>query len=190
MGIVREITANEEQLIARSQAGDNNAMYAIYNKYAKTLLNSSYRIVQNVADAEDITQEAFIDAFASLHKYSGTHSFEGWLRRIAINKSISFLRRKKYKWVDVENVPLANEAEINEIDEASFVLEVQKVKNALSQLPDQQRLVFTLFTIDDLPHAEIAEMLGIGSGNVRIIYHRAKNKILDIIKKEESCKNA
>lgn len=188
MGIIREIQPGEEQLIARCRMGDNNALYAIYSKYAKMLLNSSYRIVQNLADAEDITQEAFVDAFRSLNKYSGTHSFEGWLRRIVINKSISFLRRKRPQWLEIEKVSVSEDSSAA-INEEGFALDVQRVKEAIATLPQQLQLVFTLFAIDDLPQQEIAEMLGISHSNVRVIYYRAKNKILEQLKSQQLCKN-
>lgn len=165
-------------------------MYAIYQKYAKIMLNSSYRIVRHTADAEDITQEAFLDAFRSLKTYSGTHSFEGWLKRIVINKSISFLRRKKAAWIDIEKVPAEDKSDYDKVDEEHFIRDVQRIKDAVAKLPQQQQLIFTLYAIDDLPHQEIGDMLNLSPGNVRIIYHRAKNKIIELIKSDEICRNA
>jgi RNA polymerase sigma factor (sigma-70 family) len=166
--------------------GDSKAYYQIYKQYAKAMLNSSMRIVNNLADAEDMVQDAFVDAFKKIETYQFNSPFEAWLRRIVINKSISFLRKKKAIWVDVTTVPIADAADDEVIDENQFTYTLQRVQQAVEKLPAQYKLVFNLFAIDELPQEEIGQLLGIAHNNVRIQYHRAKKKILEILQNEKN----
>lgn len=164
--------------------GDRLCQHAIYTRFAKTMYNSSYRIVQHTADAEDLLQDAFIDAFKNIGTYNESNSFEGWLRRIIINKSISFVRKKKYIWSDISNENIADDGYENDDSELDFEQNIYQIKEAVKKLPVQYRLVFTLYAVDDLSHQEISNMLQLSTSNVRVIYMRAKRKILETIKKE------
>lgn len=84
-----------DEQVELCKKGDKSAYFEIYERYAKPMLNSSMRILNNIADAEDMVQEAFIDAFNNLESFTYKSSFEAWLRRIVINKSISLLRKQK-----------------------------------------------------------------------------------------------
>lgn len=182
MNQTTEIALDEKVELCRK--GDRKAYFEIYQQYAKPMLNSSMRIVNNLADAEDMVQEAFVDAFNCINTFTYKSSFEAWLRRIVINKSISFLRKKKIKWVDADYTPVEKQDET--IDELAFINNVANIKLAIAQLPETHRLVFNLFTIDEIPQDEIGNILGISHNNVRTIYHRAKKKILEHIKAGQS----
>lgn len=156
----------------------------MYDLYAKPMLNSSMRIVNNLADAEDMVQEAFCDAFSKIHSYRPEVPFEGWLRRIVINRSISHVRKKRGFLVDIEGIPVADKQDEETVDEGLFEYDVKRVKWALQQLPRPQQLIFNLFVIDEVPQDEIATMLGISHANVRTTYHRVKNKIFNMLKSE------
>lgn len=183
MNELTDIPVYDEQ-IELCRQGSNKAYHAIYQRYARSMLNSSMRIVNNLADAEDMVQEAFIDAFKKLDSFTYKSPFEAWLRRIVINKSISLLRKKKAVWVDITTVAAADKTDEDELDESRFHFEVQRVKDAVSQLPGNYKLVFNLYCMDGLPQEEIAQLLGIAHSNVRILYHRAKKKILETLEKE------
>lgn len=171
--------ADEQVELCRK--GNRQAFYDIYNRYAKPMLNSSMRVLNNLADAEDIVQESFIDAFNSLEKFTYKSSFEAWLRRIVINKSVSLLRKRKVRWIDMD-VSTLNAGDHSEDIEEDFAYEIDKIKNAIADLPDNYRVIFNLFVIDELKQEEIAAMLNISHNNVRTIYHRARKKVLDTIK--------
>ncbi len=148
------------------------------------MLNSAMRILNNLADAEDMVQDAFVDAFKKLDTFTYKSPFEAWLRRIVINKSISLLRKKKTTWVDITTVPVEDKSDEDSVDEDVFNYEVQRVKKAISQLPENYKLVFNLYAVDGVPQEEIGNMLGIAHNNVRIQYHRARKKILELLEKE------
>lgn len=179
-----DISILDEQ-IELCRQGNPKGHCAIYNRYAKSLLNSSMRILNNLADAEDIVQDAFVDAFRKLDSFTYNCPFEAWLKRIVINKSISFLRKKKVLWIDITSVAAPDKSDDDRVDEDLFSFEVQRVKKAISQLPENYRLVFNLYAIDGLPQEEIGVLLGIAHNNVRIQYHRARKKILETLQKEE-----
>ncbi|MBO9593238.1 MAG: sigma-70 family RNA polymerase sigma factor [Niabella sp.] len=172
--------ARDEQ-VELCKKGDNSAYFSIYERYAKPMLNSSMRILNNIADAEDMVQEAFIDAFNNLESFTYKSSFEAWLRRIVINKSISLLRKRKISWTDIDVSGAATPDEPDDINEAQFEFDIQRVKAAIRALPENYRVIFNLFVIDELKQDEIASLLNISHNNVRTIYHRAKKKVLDIL---------
>jgi len=179
LNLSAEIITSDEQ-VELCREGDRQAYYNIYNQYARAMLNSSMRVLNNLADAEDVVQEAFIDAFKSLEKFTYKSSFEAWLRRIVINKSISLLRKRKIKWVDTEITNINIDAE-QEIDEEHFNDDIDKIKQAIAKLPEHYRVIFNLFVIDGLKQEEIAAMLNISHNNVRTIYHRARKKVIDTV---------
>ncbi|MBZ4188158.1 RNA polymerase sigma factor [Niabella beijingensis] len=178
-----EIARDEQVELCRK--GDTSAYFAIYERYAKPMLNSSMRIVNNIADAEDMVQEAFIDAFNNLESFTYKSSFEAWLRRIVINKSISLLRKRKITWAVVDLSGTAAE-ESGETNEEQFEFDVQRIRTAIRTLPENYRIIFNLFVIDELKQDEIAALLNISHNNVRTIYHRAKKKVLDILKSDDN----
>lgn len=178
-----EIAIDEQVELCRK--GNAQAYFEVYRRYAKSMFNSSMRIVNNLADAEDMVQEAFTDAFGSLERFTYKSSFEAWLKRIVINKSVSLLRKKKIIWADVDT-QLLGEREDEYFDEEHFSCEVASIKTAIEQLPDTQRLVFNLFIIDQVPQEEIKKLLGLSHSNIRILYHRAKKKIIEILQQKVS----
>ncbi|MCH5598066.1 RNA polymerase sigma factor [Niabella ginsengisoli] len=173
-----EIALDEQVELCRE--GDRKAYHQVYHRYAKGMLNSSMRVLNNLADAEDIVQESFIDAFNSLEKFTYRSSFEGWLRRIVINKSISLLRKRKIQWVDSETGNLES-GDDHAFDEESFTADIEKIKKAIAQLPENYRVIFNLFVVDELKQEEIAALLKISHSNVRTIYHRARKKVIDAV---------
>lgn len=175
MGQTIEITLDEQVELCRS--GNRRAYFDIYQRYAKPMLNSSMRIVNNFADAEDMVQEAFVEAFKNIESFTYKSSFEAWLRRIVINRSISFLRKRKINWVDADITKLEDEDNVS-INEDDFLLDIERIKEAIKQLPDTHRVIFNLFTIDEMPQEEIGKLLGLSHNNVRTIYHRARKKII------------
>jgi RNA polymerase sigma factor (sigma-70 family) len=172
-----------DELVEKCKQGDAISHSQLYNKYAKAMYNTSLRILNNVGDAEDVLQDAFVDAFKHLNDFRYNSTFGSWLKRIVINKSISLLRKKKMQWVDVElsNISESHANEIG-IDEAAFEYKVEEVRKAIQQLPDGYRTVVNLYLMEEIPQEEIGNMLGISHNTVRTQYHRAKQKLLSMLK--------
>jgi RNA polymerase sigma factor (sigma-70 family) len=172
-----------QDLIDACRTGDRDAQFRIYKLYYKAMYNTSLRIVNDTAEAEDIMQESFLDAFQRLHGYTGEGSFGSWLKRIVINRSLDYLRRvKETVSFDEVDYDLPDTHEENREEELQF--QVAEVKKAISQLPDEYRVVLSLFLLEGYDHEEIAQILKISNQLSRTRYSRARQKLLALLKEK------
>lgn len=161
-------------IIERCKKGDRTAQTELYSRYYRGLYSVCLRILNHSAEAEDAMQEAFIAAFKQLETFREEVSFGSWLKRIAINRSIDLLRKRKIQYDDISRIPDRSDEETNEgYDEIT----PDAIKKAIGQLQDNYRIVLTLFLLEGYDHDEIAGILKISNGSSRIIYHRAKEKL-------------
>jgi RNA polymerase sigma factor (sigma-70 family) len=179
-----ELTATMfyDELVERCKKGDARSYETLYQQYSRAMFNTSLRIVNNASDAEDVLQEAFMDAFRFLGDFNYKSTFGAWLKRIVINKSINVLRKRKADFVDIENTTVADQPNEEVLDEENMELKVAEVKKAVTLLPNGYRTVLTLYLFEGYDHEEIAEIMRISESTVRTQYHRAKHKLLHIIK--------
>lgn len=182
-----ELTANiiRDELVERGKQGDPIAYQTLYQRYSKAMYNTSLRIVNNSADAEDVLQEAFLDAFRSLNDFHYRSTFGAWLKKIVINKSINNLRKRRAHFVELdENGETGVYAlpQEEQMDEEELQYKVAEVKKAIEKLPDGYRTVLSLYLLEGYDHEEIAGILSITHNTVRTQYVRAKQKLLTIIK--------
>ena len=143
------------------------------------MYNTALRIVNDEAEAADVLQEAFIDAFSRLDSFRQESTFGLWLKQIVVNKSISALRKRK-----VEIQPLEDGYEPIDEDESradDIELQVASIKRAIGQLPDGYRIVLSLYLLEGYDHEEIAHILRISEGTSRSQYLRGKRKLLDYL---------
>jgi RNA polymerase sigma factor (sigma-70 family) len=126
----------------------------------------------NTADAEDLLQDAFIQAFKNLHQLKSYANFGGWLKQIVVNKCIAFCS-KKIQWSDWED-DLADTI-IDGEPEWWKMVDMQVIHNEIKALPEGCRQVFNLFVFEDLGHKHIAAALGISESTSKSQYHRARN---------------
>lgn len=162
-------------LIARCKAGDRHAHYRLYQLYAKSMYNVSFRITGREDEAEDALQEAFISAFSSLEHYRADATFGAWLKRIVINKSLNVVRKRRHELIPEDegwDVPEPGEDEIYREG-----LTIDRVKKAIEELPDGYRAVLSLYLLEGYDHQEIAEILGISESTSKSQLNRAKGKL-------------
>ena len=181
-----ELTATlvRDEMVERCKLGDKAGYETLYRQYAKAMFNTSLRIVNNSADAEDVLQEAFVDAFRSLNDFNYRSTFGAWLKKIVVNKSINILRKRKMDLVELDSTSayyLSDEEMPNE-EEINF--KVEQVKQGIKKLADGYRTVLTLYLLEGYDQEEISEILGITHNTVRTQYIRAKHKLLGILKHE------
>jgi len=155
----------------------------LYDRYSKAMFNTALRIVNKVPDAEDVLQDAFTDAFTQLKLFEGRSTFGAWLKQIVVFKSIALLKRQRMNFVDMETV--GELPEENGSDEAQIWYTVDMIKQSIRQLPDGYRTVLTLYLFEGYDHEEISEILGVAQSTVRTQYIRAKQKLLQLLKKGE-----
>lgn len=174
-----------DEIVARCKQGDKSGYELLYRRYAKAMFNTSLRIVNNRADAEDVLQEAFLAAFR-LDQFDYSSSFGAWLKKIVINKSIDFLRKKRLTVVDMDESWLPNLVSENDsVDEHSLQLKVEAIKQAIIKLPSGYRTVVSLHLFEDYSYDEIAETLNISTVTVRTQYHRARQKLIQLMQKAD-----
>ena len=167
-------------LVTKSRDGDRSSQYALYKKYSKSMYNICYRIVNDEEEARDVLQEAFIKAFQNLQTFRGESTFGAWLKKIVINQAINSLRKQKLMYEPLEEIEYRDDT-VN-IDDDNLILNVERVKNAVQQLPDGFRTVFTLYLIEGYDHSEIGQILGISESTSKTQYIRARNKLKELLK--------
>ncbi|GGI23257.1 RNA polymerase sigma factor [Pedobacter mendelii] len=172
----------DQELIVLCLEGKDAGYTGLYNRYARRIYNSISRIVAHTGEAEDILQETFFTVFSEPEKLKGLVSFEAWLRRLAINRAINHLRKRKIVFADLgEMEPVAEEDyDVNENE--IFECKVEDVKRSIENLPDGYRTILNLYLFEKMNQEEIAAMLGISHATVRTQYHRAKKKIVAHLK--------
>src|SRR5690554_4130426 len=141
----------------------------------------SLRILNNESEAEDVMQESFLKAFRKINTYRGTVSFGAWLKRIVINRSLDQLKKRKLKFEEF------NSAVVQIPDDEDFheTVDVETIKEAIQQLPDNYRIVLSLYLIDGYDHDEISGIIGISNAASRTLYSRAKGKLKELLRGKE-----
>ncbi|MBD3169956.1 MAG: sigma-70 family RNA polymerase sigma factor [candidate division Zixibacteria bacterium] len=183
--------ADERQIIKNAVNGDRRAFNEIVNRYKQRIYFTVMKMVRNKDDAYDITQDTFIKAYKNLDRFRGDSNFYTWLCRIAINTAINFKSRDKYREMasvaDINTVPESIDRPDHNFAENQLF---DRLDKAVAGLPAQQKKVFALRYYDQMPHAEIAQVLNLSEGAVKANYFQAikklKNEFSDIIYKSES----
>lgn len=173
-----------DELVQQCISGDTAAYRILYNRYAKAMYNTALRIVNHAADAEDVLQESFTDAFAKLEDFEGRSTFGAWLKQIVVNKSISVLKKQRISFADIGVNVMENIAEEKDVNEDEINYNVESIKKAVQKMPDGYRTVLLLYLFEGYDHEEIAEILQVAQSTVRTQYIRAKQKLLQLLKKE------
>lgn len=171
-------------VVQRVQAGQVGAYDQLVQKYREQIFGVIYNMTSNREDASDLTQETFIKAFRAIGRFKGKSSFFTWLYRIAMNSTMTFLKkRSRRRYISYENIDEeASGAEIverltatNRSEKGALISELQeKLNDALQKLSPKHRTVVVLHEIEGLEHAEIAEITGSSVGTIRSRLHYAK----------------
>ena len=170
-----------QDVIDRCRKGDTKAQFELYKLYYKPMYNICLRMIGNAIEAEDMMQEAFLKAFTKIDTYEGKVSFGAWLKKIVINRSLDLLKKRKVKFVEVNEKIPDEEPEHFDISE----IQREKLKKTIQQLPDGYRVVLSLYLLEGYDHEEIAQILGITNVSSRSQYLRAKLKLREMLHKEE-----
>lgn len=171
-----------QELIDGCKAGDQKAQFRLYKQYYQSMYNVSLRIINDPVESEDVMQESFLSAFEKINSYEGNVSFGAWLRKIVVNRSLDALRKRKPDWYDLQNdsgeLP---ETELVEYDNEEVILKVEKIKKALSRLPDGYRIILSLYLFEGYDHEEIGKIMNINNSTSRSQYARARKKLVELI---------
>lgn len=169
------------EVIRRCRDGDVGAQYELYRLYHKAMYNTALRITGVVEDAEDVLQDAFVSAFRSLHTYREDAAFGAWLKRIVINRALTYVKKNKREWEAVMQLQEDHQASESE-EEVEWSIE--RIRQALQLLPAGFRTVVSLYLFEGYDHQEIAQILGISESTSKTQYMRAKEKLKGMIHAE------
>ena len=172
-------------VVRRVQSGDVAAFDLLVLKYRGRIYSVVYNLTSNREDAADLTQDAFIKSFQSINRFQGQSSFFTWLYRIAVNSTLTHLRKNRLRtFFSFEKINEDDKVSAEVIaaltdgtgaDHETFARELQeKLNEAMQKLSIRHRTVITLFEIDGLSHQEIAEIMNCSVGTVRSRLHYAK----------------
>jgi len=163
---------DEREIIDGCLKNNRRSQKSLYQAYASKFLGICLRYAKDKQEAEDVLQEGFIKIFNRIGQYSGSGSFEGWMKRIIVNTAITNYRQnlKRYNQVQVENLP-EDETEIRAED---FEYTYEELLKVVQSLPTGYRMVFNLFAIEGYQHKEIAELLDIDIATSKSQYSRAR----------------
>mgnify|MGYP000125470429 CR=1 FL=1 len=173
-----------------SKSTSNNTQSAgiilddMYHQFAKQMLNLSARILNDVSAAEDVIQDAFIAGHQNLNKFNNAVDFGNWLKRVVVNKSIDVLRKRNNMMFEIDEDTLNVGQQVADEEEPTYT--IQNVMDAIKQLPDGYRIVLNLFLFEGFAHKEIASTLNISEGTSKSQYNRARKKLIQIIKSQNT----
>ena len=170
------------QLVVECKQGSKKACYELYRLYSKAMLNVAFRILNNMDEAEDVLQEAFLDAFNKVKDFRQETTFGLWLKQIVVNRSINLLRKRKLDWVQMESEQLENIADEEPADEEEMQYKVDQVKQAMMLLPEGYRVVLSLYLLEGYDHEEIGQILNITENTSRTQFLRAKRKLSEVLR--------
>jgi RNA polymerase sigma-70 factor (ECF subfamily) len=168
---VTEHTPGEEQeWVQRARRSDTYAFELLYRQHVDRVYGLCLRMTGNVSEAEDCTQETFIQAWTQLDKFRGESSFGTWLHRVAVNAVLGRMRRTRRERDRIRAVADVAPAPASVGDSGGM----QDLEKAMDELPSGARHVFVLYAVYGYSHEETSEMLGIASGTSKAQLHRAR----------------
>ncbi len=176
-----------ENLTEDLKKGDIKSYRMLVDEHQKKVLNTCYRFVGNREDAEDLTQEVFIEVYKSISSFRGESQISTWIYRIAVTKSLDFIRKKKRKkrFAILKNTFSGDTVEEDIPDNQNLnpggkIEEKDRIRilnEALELLPENQKAAFTLSKYDEMSYKEIAEILNTTVSSVESLIHRAKENL-------------
>ncbi len=181
------IPLHKEQLILikKAQANNQEAQRKLFAQHAPKMLSVCRQYIKDLHYAEEIMLNGFLKVFTNLHKFESKGSFEGWIRRIMINESISFLRKRK-RLVFVDDESYFKTATSNQYETETNVSELQQL---VDNLEDDFRIIFNLYVVEGYKHKEIAKLLKITESASRIRFFRARKQLQDKYKQLKKLEN-
>lgn len=172
---------DEKTLIAGLNKQDKNSFEELVNLYKDLVFNVCAGLIQNIDDADDLTQDVYIEVFNSISSFKGESSLKTWIYRIAVNKSLELIRKKnrKKRFAHLVSIFSGNEEMVIPDFEHPGVKAENKERaailfNAISKLPESQRIAFTLSKVEELSYKEISDIMKISVSAIESLLFRAK----------------
>ena len=179
---------SEDEIIQKLREGDEHTFRQLVENYRQLVVNTCLGLVHNPEDAEDIAQDVFIEVFRSVDKFRADSKISTWIYRIAVNRSLNFIRdNKHWKWAQsVEDVFTLKKGKLSNMSSGKAASPQTEMENSerakllhktIDSLPQNQRIAFTLNKYEDLSYKEIAAVMETSVSSVESLIHRAKKNL-------------
>jgi RNA polymerase sigma-70 factor, ECF subfamily len=178
----------EAALIERAKLGDAQAFQALYDKHKRRVYSLCLRMTANTAEAEDLTQEAFLQLYRKIATFRGESAFSTWLHRLSVNVVLMHLRKKSLPVVSLEETTQGGDEDTPKKDFGADDLALAgsidrlQLQRAVNDLPPGYRTIFVLHDVEGYEHNEIATIVGCSIGNSKSQLHKARMKLRDLLK--------
>jgi RNA polymerase sigma-70 factor (ECF subfamily) len=169
------MTLTEQDIIDGCQRREARYQQALVTRYAPVLLGVAQRYMGDRASAEDVLQDALVKVLMHIDKYQPTGSFEAWLKRIVINTALKDLGKRRLR--TTADIDVAQNVASTDVDAIAH-MSADECLSLIARLPNGYREVFNLYVIEEYPHQEIAQMLGISENTSRSQFHRARQLLM------------
>jgi len=182
----------EAELIEKAKLGDAHAFQALYDKHKRRVYSLCLRMTSNTAEAEDLTQEAFLQLYRKIGTFRGESAFSTWLHRLSVNVVLMHLRKKSLPVVSLEETTQPGEDDTPKKDFGAEDMALAgsidrlQLQKAVDDLPPGYWTIFVLHDVEGYEHNEIADIVGCSIGNSKSQLHKARMKLRDLLKMKRS----
>jgi RNA polymerase sigma-70 factor (ECF subfamily) len=192
---LKPISARLDATIRRAQQGDATAFEDLYRQHSRRVYGLCLRMVSDPFEAEDLTQEAFLQLFRKIHTFRGESAFSSWLHRLTANVVLMSFRTKKAHLTSLDEITRVNDddsgqkLEIGEADvRLTGMFDRVNLQSAIDSLPEGYRRMFLLHDLHGYEHNEIAEILDCSVGNSKSQVHKARKRLREALRKVDRYK--
>lgn len=181
---------NQSQVIARAQAGDEQAFAALFEQHKRRVYSLCLRMTGDTAEAEDLTQEAFLQLFRKIASFRGESAFSTWLHRLVVNVVLMRLRKKGIQKISLDETDNTQEEPVKREygeDDRRLLGSIDRItlNDAIEELAPGYRAIFVLHDVEGYEHNEIAEIMNCSVGNSKSQLHKARLKLREVLRRDE-----
>lgn len=170
---VIQLYKNENKLIDKAAKNNRKAQHVLYELHAPKMLSICRYYIKDIQHAEEVMLNGFFKVFSNLEKFKKEGSFEGWVRKIMVRESISFIRKQKQIEFSIDNIEIKEKFSTSINSE----LELDEIQSLIDALPEGYKIVFNMSVIEGYKHHEISEMLNISVGTSKSQLYKARRML-------------
>ncbi len=179
----------EDNIILQLKNGSSSAFRWLVNEYQDYVYSICLSILKNKMEAEEAAQDTFLKCYKSINKFNGKSKFSTWLYQIAYRTSIDFIRKRKHTQ-DIDDFDYAIAGTTNTVEENLEQKELQQqLANVINQLGSEERILITLFYLQEKSVKEVCAITNLNESNVKVKLYRARKKMYDIMSQTNSENN-
>jgi len=167
---VIQLYKNEKTLIKKAMRNNREAQKMLFEMHSPKMLSVCRYYIKDLQHAEDVMLSGFLKVYSNLNNFKNEGSFEGWIRRIMVNESISFLRKQKKVELFVEDVEIQHDYS----DDTETDIDAEDIQRLIDNLPEGYKMVFIMYAIEGYKHHEIAKQLNISAGTSKSQLFKAR----------------